>query len=283
MTAVRRLLAFASCLVGCYSPQPPAGAPCPDGVCPAGLVCSPATQTCERRAVDAGAHDATPIDGRPADASLDAAIAIDAPAPGAVLVQQKARERTASSTLATTLDAPPLAGHTLVMIGGGPVAPLVGVSGGGIATWRRAAFSPVAANVEIWYGVTDGSSSTVTITAESAASSLTMLVTEWSGLATTLALDGASANADTTTTASAGQISTTNAPDLVLFAVASFTPNTFGTPAGFTALMPLAGAQTGVNQAAWYRQVATSGTVSPTVSVTSTEWDACLVALKLAP
>ncbi|NVB76982.1 MAG: hypothetical protein HOV81_01185 [Kofleriaceae bacterium] len=280
---MRRLLAFASCLVGCYSPQPPAGAPCPDGACPDGLVCSPATQTCERRAVDAGAHDATPGDGRLADASIDAAIAVDAPTSGAILVQQKGRERIASSSLATTLDVPPVAGHTLVMIGGGPVAPLVGVSGGGIATWTRAAFSPVAANVEIWYGVTDGSSSTVTITAQSAASSLTMLVTEWSGIATTLALDGAAADAVQPGEATAGQIATTNAHDLVLFAVASFTPNTYGTLSGYTALTSLAGTQTGVSQVAWYREVTTTGTFAPSVSVTNSEWDACLVALELAP
>lgn len=43
----------AGLLVGCYSPKPNAGAPCPDGVCPSGLVCSPATQTCELTAADA--------------------------------------------------------------------------------------------------------------------------------------------------------------------------------------------------------------------------------------
>lgn len=52
-------------VAGCFSPSPPAGAPCPDGVCPRGLVCSPATLTCEKTAVVAdedagldGARDA---------------------------------------------------------------------------------------------------------------------------------------------------------------------------------------------------------------------------------
>lgn len=40
-------------VAGCYSPQPPAGTPCPDGICPSPLVCSPATQTCEAAAADA--------------------------------------------------------------------------------------------------------------------------------------------------------------------------------------------------------------------------------------
>jgi len=49
-------------LVGCYDPHPPAGAPCANGVCPTGLVCSPATQTCEHAATDA----------RPRDTAIDA-------------------------------------------------------------------------------------------------------------------------------------------------------------------------------------------------------------------
>ncbi len=60
----------ASLLVGCYSPSPQPGAPCADGRCPAGLVCSPATNTCERSAIDAPMPDAGPdafviIDGAP--------------------------------------------------------------------------------------------------------------------------------------------------------------------------------------------------------------------------
>jgi hypothetical protein len=55
---MRGLLA-AALLVGCYSPRPSPGAPCPDGVCPSGLVCSPATRTCELMATDA-AVDAPP-------------------------------------------------------------------------------------------------------------------------------------------------------------------------------------------------------------------------------
>ena len=43
---------------GCFSPAPPAGAPCADnGRCPETLVCSPATKTCE--------HAAVPVDAPP--------------------------------------------------------------------------------------------------------------------------------------------------------------------------------------------------------------------------
>jgi len=49
-------------LVGCYNATVPAGAPCPDDICPSGLVCSPATKTCEHEAVssDAGPPDTAP-------------------------------------------------------------------------------------------------------------------------------------------------------------------------------------------------------------------------------
>lgn len=64
-------------LAGCYAPVPPAGAPCNDGdVCPAPLVCSPATHTCDRTAMPADAHEDDapvdgPIDGPPSDRDGD--------------------------------------------------------------------------------------------------------------------------------------------------------------------------------------------------------------------
>lgn len=42
----------------CYTPTPPAGAPCADGVCPSGLVCAPATQRCEHPGRDGGVDPA---------------------------------------------------------------------------------------------------------------------------------------------------------------------------------------------------------------------------------
>lgn len=53
--------ALAIVLVGCYAPSPQPGAPCANSRCPQGLVCSPATNTCEREAIDAAVIDA-PID-----------------------------------------------------------------------------------------------------------------------------------------------------------------------------------------------------------------------------
>jgi len=55
-------------LAGCYSPAAPAGSPCgTSDSCPAPLVCSPATHTCEHTAVPADARD----DDAPADVAID--------------------------------------------------------------------------------------------------------------------------------------------------------------------------------------------------------------------
>jgi hypothetical protein len=65
-----RALPAAALLAGCYAPSPPPGAPCVDGVCPTGLVCSPATNTCERDAVNRdGGNDDAPIDAPDASVS----------------------------------------------------------------------------------------------------------------------------------------------------------------------------------------------------------------------
>lgn len=61
----------------CYAPSPQPGAPCANGACPSGLVCAPATQTCELAAgVDAAIdlRDAGRLDGAnvAVDASPDA-------------------------------------------------------------------------------------------------------------------------------------------------------------------------------------------------------------------
>jgi hypothetical protein len=77
-------------LAACYKPTPPAGSPCGSSPCPAPLVCSPASQTCEAVAVDAAAGRDAPVlgDALPpgdgpitVDAPLDAATVVDGPPP----------------------------------------------------------------------------------------------------------------------------------------------------------------------------------------------------------
>jgi len=68
---VRSVVAFAL-LGACYAPHPQAGAPCPDNVCPTGLVCSPATRTCEVSAQQPDAHVADAPPDVAEDANVDA-------------------------------------------------------------------------------------------------------------------------------------------------------------------------------------------------------------------
>ena len=264
--------------VGCYAPDPAAGAPCAaGGTCPEGLVCSPASQTCERTAVDArvDAIRDSAVTARDApDAPIDAATT-------ATLIQAARSYASPSTSLAVALANAPAAGHVLVLIAGNPHAPLATVTGGG-ATWQLAAISPVYANVEIWFGVTDGSSSTVTTTDPGSTAPMSMLLTEWSGLATASILDGAVAIDGTTSPASAGTITTAHARDLLIFAISDAVPNTFGAPApGTWSALPVL--DNAVIQAAWYDVVDTAGSFAPQVTETAHTWDAALVGLKIAP
>jgi hypothetical protein len=267
---------FAAALVlvtACYSPQPSPGAPCPDGVCPTGLVCSPATHTCELRAIDAGV-DVPRIVDAPIDAPPDAYVP-----PQPVLRQQAVNYANSAASLSATLPASPTSGNLIVMIGGTPAAPLTSVTGGGIATWQLAVKSTVEANVEIWYGITDGSSATVTVALTNNTSPTWLSVSEWTNLTGVIddvdKLDGQSGPA------TAGSVTTTTR-DLLVFSLAQFTPTTIGTPAPGTwsALQPIDGS---VKQREWYRVESTPGTYGPSVNVSNAGWDAALVAFKIAP
>jgi hypothetical protein len=244
-------------------------------------VCSPATQTCERHAVDGG-RDASPdvaIDA-PADAPVDAPP--DAPAPTAQLVQQNVGYQATAAQLSITLANLPASGDVLVFVGGCPQSRLDGVTGAGIATWTRGTYSDVNANVEIWYGVTDGTNATVTASLATCQGPFWGAVTEWSGL-TAAPADGGHAFDGTTSPADPGPVTTTHAHDLLIFGVADTAPNTFGTPAPGT-WIPLQNPNSMfVKQGSWYQIVSAAGAYDPHVPETSHDWDAALLALKIAP
>lgn len=260
--------------LGCYAPSAQPGAACANGQCPEGLVCSPATDTCERMAVTA--PDARTIDAPPADAPPDAV------PPTATLIQQATNSVPIGAMLSATLPAAPGAGHMLVMIGATPSGPLTSVTGGG-ATWTRAASSAVNSNIEIWYGVTDGSSAVVTINRTNSGSTMWLAVSEWSGLASTMALDGAAANDGIANPVTAGGIMTTNARDLVLFGASAFAPNTYGAPGpgSWTAMTGIATQL--ITQSTWYRIESSTGTFAPQVTQSGGSWDAVVAALRIAP
>lgn len=263
---------FAAILAsGCYSPHPQPGAPCGTGGCPDGLVCSPATMTCELRAIDAA------VDTRAVDSTVDTPPA-DAPPSGPRVVQQGTNHASSAASLSVTLPNLPASGDVLVMIGGDPAAALTSVSGGG-ATWTPAARSTVNANVEIWVGVTDGTSAVVTITLTNSSSSMTIAVSEWAGLRAANLIDVTSTGNGVASPADPGPITTTSAKDLLIFAVGDGAPNTFGTPGPGT-WAALDGVTGVITQGAWWRYVTATGAFEPTVSETANTWDAAAVALR---
>jgi hypothetical protein len=281
-----RWLVVAVVCAGCYAPHPQAGSPCMTGVCPEGLVCSPATATCEVTAVPVP-HDAAPdgtpvVDGRLGDAAppLPDATPVDAAPTVPVLVQQITAHIDTGATVSAALPNPTQAGDVLMMIGGNPQGGLISVTGGGVASWTRLARSTANVNIEIWIGVTAGSSDSVVIALPGANAPNTLWLGEWSGLTTTL--DGMATGNGTTSPAHTPTLGLANARELVVFAVADGQGNAFGTPApgAWTAAMPVN--STFVNQAEWYA-IVNGGAVGPAVSETASNWDAALVALRIAP
>jgi hypothetical protein len=246
MIATMRGIAAIALLVACYSGGVHPGSPCPDGVCPAGLVCSPASHTCELVAVDA-AGDGVPRGDAASDARADAA-----------------------------------PGHLLVMIGAATHGPIDGISGGGV-TWTRATSSTIITNIEIWFGITDGSSSTISMTmATNGNRSIWLVVTEWSGMATANILDVAQASSGISSPAATGGVTTTNAHDLIIFGIADGAPSTIGTPipGNWTGLVGNSNAA--VVQLEWYAIESATGTLNPHVSETANMWDAAIAAFRLA-
>jgi hypothetical protein len=234
--------------------------------------------TCERMALaQDGGVDAVvdaAVDG-PADAIVDAMST-------ATLIQETTNSATSAATISATLATAPGSGHVLVMVGAAISGSLTTVTGGG-ASWTRATSSLINTNIEIWFGVTDGTSSTVTINRTNNTTSMWLAVSEWTGLATTATLDRATSTDGTSATISAGSITTTNAHDLVLFGASAPAPNSYGTPTPGTWTAMTGIASTQITQAVWYRIETTTGTLAPQVSHTGSGWDAALAALRIAP
>jgi hypothetical protein len=211
-------------------------------------------------------------------ASADRRALSDRPVPGSAQIANADM-----GTLTVTLAALPAAGNVLVMIGADEHQPLTNVTGGGVTTWMALARSDDNTNVEIWYGVTDGTSADVVLHGPLADTHpIFANVSEWSGLLTPNPFDTAHAHSGLVSPADPLAITTTHAHDLVLFGAADLTPNTYGTPGpgAWTALTPI---QADISLAAWFRIVNVAGAVHPTVSETEGDWDAAVAALAIAP
>jgi hypothetical protein len=215
------------------------------------------------------AFDAPPMEP---DAAITDAAHVDAPA---FVQQAEAEAPNSNMPLVATLPAPPIAGHLLVAIGADEAGRLNGVTGGGVASWSLAAQSLANTNIEIWYGVTDGSSATVTVTADQDSLPMWVVVGEWSGPTT---FDGAKSAYGSASPASAGAQSV-HANDLVIFGVADQAPTTFGMPeGGWMPLMPARSNHT--EQRVWFTVAAATGTLAPSVTETALSWDAAIAAFR---
>lgn len=277
---MRWLLLFAT---GCYSPSIQPGSPCSnDGSCPSGLVCSPASSTCELTAVDApvaatdramiDAPKMTMIDAQPIDApvSIDAAVAT----PNAMLVQQTSNQNTSGPGITATLTNKPVAGNLLVMVGANP-SRLIDTVTGGAMTWKLLARSNTYTNTEIWVATATSGTTVSFDTTDGDAPNL-IWVGEFSHASATADVAGTSTNG-TASPASAPQLVTT-ADDLAIFSVGDGISNTFGTINGWGAGSPLT---TGpVTQGVWYQNVKASTTVAPSVTETAHHWDAALAVVR---
>jgi hypothetical protein len=235
-------------------------------------------QMCNTRGAGLCTPDAAIADA-PVDARPDAAV-IHADAAGLILVQQQAVSGKASM-LMMTLATRPTSGHVLVMLGANAAGMLTGVTGGGV-TWSKATASLKCANAEIWYGVTNGSNSSVTIKGPSTGDTW-MWVGEWSGLDTSNLFDQANSNGTNTTNSVAkpGSITTTSPHELVMLADASQT-NSFIAPTPGT-WMPLdvAGIQEGFLQNEWFLVTSNGGTFDPSIGPSTVCWDAAIASFRL--
>lgn len=205
----------------------------------------------------------------------------DARPPSAVLVQQRTNQNSASG-LDVTLAARPTSGDTLVLIGGASCG-LSGVSGGGVPTWQRAAYSGVSPTISVYYGVSDGSFATVHLTPQCTAITWG-LVTEWSGLAATNTVDmhteTGMAGGPTTTGFINMAVNTSSAPDLLIFGVACY--GTIGPPAASWTPLSQVVAGAMITQRAWYEPAPATQQYVVDVPYTD-DWDAALVAFRIGP
>jgi hypothetical protein len=219
------------------------------------------------------AVDAPPVE-QPDAVNVDAALSHEP----AFVQQAKAEAPNSNTPLKVMLPLAPTAGHLLVAIGADEHGALTGVSGGGVVAWSLATRSTANTNIEIWYGITDGSSSTISLTFPQDDLPMWAVVGEWSGAGP---FDGAKSANGTTSVASAGSLAV-QARDLVIFGVGDQTPNAYGTmDTGWTALMPAGSNHT--DQRVWFTIAAATGTLAPSVGQTANQWDAAVAAFRAAP
>jgi acid phosphatase type 7 len=205
------------------------------------------------------------------------------------LVQQKVASGN-TGTLPATLTSSSTPGNALVAVvalAAGSSASVVSVTDSAGATWTRGPvgfLTGVNSRVEIWYRLDATSVTSVTATL-SAAKSAAVNVTEWSGVASSSAVDGSLAgNGASATTVTTPSLATTNATDLVIGAINYPVTATSTLSSGpFISLSDL-NASTSVHGRAAYALTSAAGSfqASWTLSTASGGNGGAIIALKAA-
>ena len=195
-------------------------------------------------------------------------------------VQQKSTSFSSVSTVVATLPAAPHPGSALVLFSANDNVPISSVSGGGVS-WVSASSGGSHSVINIWYGLnSSGSGSAITVTYADATGSGGVNVSEFSGIATSNALDVAPATSSgVSTTPTTPTAVTNNAHDLILAAAADtdLAATTAGPTNSFIALTEAASANKIVPA---YRIVSATGSFSTSWTEGNDGWDTAIVALK---
>jgi trimeric autotransporter adhesin len=197
------------------------------------------------------------------------------------LVQQTTATYTSASSVVATLGAAPGPGSALVLFSVNNSVVVTGVSGGGVTWVRGSPRGGTHTDVDIWYGLnSSGVGTAITVAYTNATGSGGVNVSEFSGVATSNALDVAPAiNSGLSTTPTSPTAVTTNANDLIVVAAADTTVSatTAGPTNSFIALAEAANSNKIIPA---YSIVTTTGSYSTSWTEGNGGWDSAIVALK---
>jgi hypothetical protein len=195
-------------------------------------------------------------------------------------VQQKTATYSSAASVVAKLGAAPHPGSALVLFSANNNVNITGVSGGGV-TWVRASASSSHSVAEIWYGLnSSGSGTAITVTYTNATGSGGVNVSEFSGVASSKALDAVPAPTTGISTSPTTPITiTNNANDLILAAAADTSVG--ATAAGpINSFIALTEAVNSNKIIPAYRIVSATGSYNTSWTEPNTGWDAVIVALK---
>ena len=187
-----------------------------------------------------------------------------------------------TSFTATLLDSTPTTGNllTATLHWNGTTPTDSALTGGVSGSWTRAKQITTNRVTEIWYGYSDGSAPSVTVSYSKSSNIRTLRGQEWAGAKTSSPLDGAgNSNSGTSTTPATGDITITDAGSAILAAwtVATNTTVASGPTNSFT-FLDQSGSNNGNNNAA-YRIPGATGTYSTGCTNNDNKaWSAAIVA-----